>query len=227
VGFLLDEIRLRGESKELRDEVTRLAREHGIVTPYTAFLILEDESRRNVPLSMQTMRELKDDAAAAGKAAGRYQSARDEAEDRGRRSGEKAVANAKEIESLKQQSNREQGQQTPELAKLPQAAPAAAGQPASPGPQPNGDYGYRRANNYAQQARVVNGRAFYQNGNTWTDATAQDAQAKNKALRLQQVKFNSEEYYALLKQHPDAAQWLSLGDEVDVVLGDTLYQIRG
>ncbi len=48
-AWLLDEIRLRGESAELRDEVTRLAREFGIVTPYTAYLVLEDEERRSVP----------------------------------------------------------------------------------------------------------------------------------------------------------------------------------
>jgi Ca-activated chloride channel family protein len=38
VGWLLDEIRLHGESKELKDEVVELARKHGIVTPYTAYL---------------------------------------------------------------------------------------------------------------------------------------------------------------------------------------------
>ncbi|MBN2204223.1 MAG: VWA domain-containing protein [Thermoleophilia bacterium] len=43
VGFLLDEIRLRGESRELRDEVIALGREYGIVTPYTSYLVTEDE----------------------------------------------------------------------------------------------------------------------------------------------------------------------------------------
>lgn len=42
VGFLLDEIRLNGESAELREEVVRLAKLHGIVTPYTSYLIVED-----------------------------------------------------------------------------------------------------------------------------------------------------------------------------------------
>ena len=46
VGFLLDQIRLHGESRELIDEVTRLARQHGIVTPYTSYLIVEDEKGR-------------------------------------------------------------------------------------------------------------------------------------------------------------------------------------
>lgn len=46
VGFLLDQIRLNGESKELIDEATRLARQYGIVTPYTSYLIVEDEKIR-------------------------------------------------------------------------------------------------------------------------------------------------------------------------------------
>ncbi len=43
VGFLLEEIRLRGEKPELRDEVLALGKKFGIVTPYTSFLVVEDE----------------------------------------------------------------------------------------------------------------------------------------------------------------------------------------
>lgn len=38
IGFLLQEIRLKGENKELIEEVVRLSRKYGIVTEYTAFL---------------------------------------------------------------------------------------------------------------------------------------------------------------------------------------------
>jgi Ca-activated chloride channel family protein len=41
IGFLLEELRLKGENKELKDEVIRLSKEHGIVTPYTAYLVEE------------------------------------------------------------------------------------------------------------------------------------------------------------------------------------------
>src|SRR5205085_10109262 len=64
VGFLLDEIRLHGESKELREEATELARRYGIVTPYTAYLIVEDEAQRAVPLGRRSMQEFDKDAAA-------------------------------------------------------------------------------------------------------------------------------------------------------------------
>jgi Ca-activated chloride channel family protein len=233
VGFLLDEIRLRGESKELKDEVTRLAREHGIVTPYTAFLILEDEQRRNVPLAMQTMRELREDRAAAGQVAGKYDSARQEATDRSRRAGDTAVGNARDLDRLKQGQNLGDTQGGFELAKGGAAGPgvpAATTPPGDPAARPqvaSQPAGYRNTTNYAQQARVVNGRAFYQNGNVWTDSTAQSAIAKQQALKQKQVKFNSDEYFALIKSNPEALPWLSLGDEVDLVLGDTLYQIRG
>jgi Ca-activated chloride channel family protein len=42
VGFLLDQIRLNGETKELKDEVTLLAKKYGITTPYTSWLIVPD-----------------------------------------------------------------------------------------------------------------------------------------------------------------------------------------
>ena len=88
------------------------------------------------------------------------------------------------------------------------------------------NYGYRSAQNYTQQARVVKGRAFYQNGNTWTDATAQERLAKDKNLKQRQVKFNSDEYFALLTKYPEAAAWFSLGNEVDVMLGEELVMVR-
>src|SRR5262245_43498960 len=42
VGYLLDQIRLNGEKKELVDEVVTLAKRYGITTPYTSFLIVPD-----------------------------------------------------------------------------------------------------------------------------------------------------------------------------------------
>ncbi|HXG08447.1 MAG TPA: VIT domain-containing protein [Gemmataceae bacterium] len=42
VGYLLDQIRVNGESKELVEEVTALAKKYGITTPYTSFLIVPD-----------------------------------------------------------------------------------------------------------------------------------------------------------------------------------------
>ncbi len=42
VGYLLDQIRVNGEKKELVDEVVALAKRYGITTPYTSYLIVPD-----------------------------------------------------------------------------------------------------------------------------------------------------------------------------------------
>jgi hypothetical protein len=90
--------------------------------------------------------------------------------------------------------------------------------------QAPGSAGYRASqkNNYAQQVRVVNGRAFYQNGNIWTDSTAQD----KHMLKQKTVAFGSRDYFDLLSLTPALFSWLALGNELDVVVGDTLYSIR-
>jgi Ca-activated chloride channel family protein len=43
VGQLMEDIRKHGESPELRNEVVRLSKLHGIMTPYTSWLVVEDE----------------------------------------------------------------------------------------------------------------------------------------------------------------------------------------
>ena len=72
-----------------------------------------------------------------------------------------------------------------------------------------------------QDARVVNGKSFYQNGTQWIDSTAQNA----KAAKSQRIKFASAEYFDLLAKNAEAAQWLALGQNVQFTIGDTLYDV--
>jgi len=216
IGWLLDEIRLHGESAELRDETARLAREFGVVTPYTAWLIIEDEKRREVPFAFRNFQELERDARVNAQLKFRMSSVKKEAAAESARSGADAFDNAIALQELKQGSvyaSRGAGRVQGDLDKS-SAAPLA----------PGSSLGYRaeQSRNYAQQARVVNGRAFYQNGKVWTDS---NAQAKPNA-KLQQLAFNSKEYFELLRAHPEIAPWLSLGAEMDLLIGETLYQIR-
>ena len=44
VAYLVDEVRLNGENKELVDEIVRLSEKYGIMTPYTSFLVTEDQA---------------------------------------------------------------------------------------------------------------------------------------------------------------------------------------
>ena len=207
VGWLLDEIRRNGESRELKDEVTALAREFGIITPYTAYLILEDEAKRDVPVARRNFRELENDEAAAPEVARSASSWGLEARSEEYRRGNQAVDNAMSLQELKGSRNVQQSVWKRGLAK-------SGGK--------TRERGYRSSYNYAGQVRIVKNRAFYQNGSQWVDSTAQALpQLKNKT-----VEFGSKEYFALLRKHPEAGQWLSLGVEVDVVLEGVLYQVR-
>ncbi|HWN98481.1 MAG TPA: VWA domain-containing protein, partial [Blastocatellia bacterium] len=56
VGYLLEQVRLNGENRELKDEIIQLGTRYGIVTPYTSFLVTEDSksiSRLTVPRQEQ------------------------------------------------------------------------------------------------------------------------------------------------------------------------------
>jgi uncharacterized protein YegL len=56
VGYLLEQIRLNGENRELKDEIIQLGTRYGIVTPYTSLLVTEDMKdvgRRNVPIEQR------------------------------------------------------------------------------------------------------------------------------------------------------------------------------
>jgi Ca-activated chloride channel family protein len=254
IGWLLDEIRLRGESKELKDEITQLAREHGIVTPYTAYLIMEDERNRGVTPTLRTMQEMDRDELMRQRMGQVYNSANGSSQQL-QRAGDLAVSNGIALNSMKQATNSAELQQQAGQESLTKATPASPGYAigggggfggaaaggrggrtggrafggasgtvpaATPAPAEPPSQGYKVAQNYAEQVKVVNGRAFYQNGNIWTDNTAQE----KKDLKRKEIKFNSDEYFDLLVQHPDALPWFSLGSDVDVVIDDTLYVIR-
>jgi Ca-activated chloride channel homolog len=212
VGWLLDEIRMHGESGELKDEVVRLAREFGIVTPYTAYLIMEDEAAHGLPVMRRTFQELEEDRDTYSRSKSRLDSVRKEASTESSRAGAGAVANSMAVQDMMQGTNLGQAVQADDLKK-----PA----PASPPAEKSG-YRAAQARNYAAQVQVVNGRAFYQNGSTWMDSTAQG----KKSLRQVNVKFGSAEYFEVLKRNPGAAAWLALGSNVDVVVDGTLVSVR-
>ena len=203
VGFLLDEIRIHGETNELRDEATDLARRYGIVTPYTAYLIVEDEDRRRLPMTERSMQSMSGDTAAraeVSKAWGGFKEKKD---------GEDAVANARSQNAFKfadQSAASIYSGAAESLRGFSVTAPAARAES-------------DRLMQYTRQSKFVNGRAFFQNGKQWVDTNAQNASKRER------VQFNSEAYFDLLKRHPEAAPWMALGQNVLLALDDTVYEI--
>ncbi|MFV1959537.1 MAG: VIT domain-containing protein, partial [Planctomycetota bacterium] len=62
VAFLLDAIRLHGENKELIDEIVRLSTRYGIVTPYTAGLVVEESELASRPAGRRLARAALEEA---------------------------------------------------------------------------------------------------------------------------------------------------------------------
>ncbi len=218
VGYLLDEIRLHGESAELREEVTQLARTYGIVTPYTAYLIVEDEAQRNVPMAGRTLQAPAQDARVQRELEGAYRQMGEA------KSGDGAVAGSQSVNSLKSATTPAAPTTANESALRGLTGQSAADALATGGYKLDTDAG--RAAQSVQQAqanaRYVKGRTFYQNGSQWVDADVQKQSAQARRVR---VTFNSEGYFELLAKHPEAAQWLALGRNVQVVLDGTIYDV--
>jgi Ca-activated chloride channel family protein len=234
VGYLLDEIRLHGESRELRDEVTDLARKYGIVTPYTAYLIVEDEKRRGVAAATRSLRLLEDDVEAhraAGESYALYKREKD---------GAAAVAGAEALRELKRADSvglaveraylaagREEA--TTRLRGASPGAPVAAATPAPLSPiAAGGGKGAERklepvarVQQYSQQSRFVGGKNFFGQDQQWVDSEAQKMATKER-IRIQ---FNSKEYFDLAAKRPEALPWLALGRNVLFVLRGDLYEV--
>jgi Ca-activated chloride channel family protein len=211
VGYLLDEIRLRGENKELKDEVIELARKYSIVTPYTAYLIQEDEKNRGIAENAQTLhfenqvllREGRDFYL-------RQQREKD---------GAAAVAGARSFYSLKAAEAPAEAVVAGNVEAL-RVAPSSV--PALRGPENAPAGSGSLARDLAQQGRFVGGKTFFQNANQWIDS---EVQKFGNAKRVR-VQFASAEYFDLLKKHPEVLRWVAQGTSVQFVLAKTVYEIH-
>jgi len=220
VGYLLDEIRLHGENAELRDEVTELARKYGIVTPYTAYLIMEDETHRGVPVPLQSMQELGRDRAV------REESAKVWHEFKNESAGEKAVADSLSGLALKSADAPATAAAGGERAFQRRygfygsSGPLNAGAPGISA-SPLADTAQGRLAQSARQSQFVAGKNFFQNDKQWTDSAVQK-HANAKRVRIQ---FGSTEYFDFIAKNSKALPWLALGQNVQFVLENTVYEI--
>jgi Ca-activated chloride channel homolog len=201
VGYLLDQIRLHGKDKELVDEVTELARTYGIITPYTSYLIVEDEQsnvrRHLIDQRDQTLAQVVE-----------------------RRSQFKRKVK-KEYSSMKSKSGSGSVRASKELQQLNDAANVAQTRPGE------SRLNYRdregKTQNIAAQLKNVQGRAVYYTGKFWVDSHIQKQKQDNQLTK--RIQFASKDYFTLLTKEPLSAQFLALGKNIRFLLEGTLYEI--
>lgn len=196
VGHLLDEIRIRGDSAELRDEVLRLAKRFGIVTPYTSYLIVEDASRRapGVPAGDPFV-DAPGGAGAPVTGGGgaapppEAKRLREDAERAGR--GKDSDSGAEAVE-LSREGRRLAGFEGRDDASAPGGA--------------------------ARDVRHVAGRTFVLRDGVWWEASADLRRARRTVAAY------GDAYFALLRADPSIGRYLALG-RVVLVHGGELVEI--
>jgi Ca-activated chloride channel family protein len=209
VGYLLDQIRLHGENKELVDEVVRLAKKHGIITPYTSYLILEDEA-----IAANNNRVRTDDQLLRPRALNAPQIQRDlqldevevtiNSKSDASKSGKAGVQASKEMQEMNRAENVGAAKQGEERLVYKDKA--------------------GESRNLGESISNVRGRAVYQNNNNWLDANIALNAAENNNLKTNRIKFNSEAYFKLM-QKEGANDFLALGKNVRFMLDSEVFEV--
>ncbi len=202
VGYLLDQIRLHGETKEVREEIVRLAKQHGIITPYTSYLILEDEeslvrnniirpedqilrNRINHPNTGFSMEKNKMD----------YIELQED-------TGMESVVASEAVQKSRDKATVDNIRQSNETMNYKDVA--------------------GNQQSLASGIQNIQGRAMYNHANQWLDVDIQN----NNTLNINKIKFNSDAYFKLVREEPESIPFLALGKNVRFVLNNQIYDIH-
>lgn len=202
VGFLMDEIRQKGERPELKDEIVALGKKFGIVTPYTSYLVVEDQApgqiaNRPPPPPRPSHRFEDRKADDADGAFDRVFEGRGRAESAKPASGSAAPAAPEPMPAPEKSLRDGEGKMGVAVAKKLKAMKE---EEVVAGPT-------------IDSLRIAGAKTFTWKGGAWSDT-----QLPAKATTLK-VKYLSEGYFALLKARPDLKAALALGDRVVVQVG--------
>lgn len=236
VGFLLDAIRLRGETSELRDEVVALGRRYGIVTPYTSYLVVEEDAvpeplaRRPMlpqqPLPFANQQVPIDRRVGGGGGAG-LRSAGEPAASRPFDGFDQAVGAfrmAEEEDADDEGAGRARGGSG---SRAVRAAPPPRPMTSATSSAPSGGMGERgraisrqlremreaqRSDVAGSDVRYASGRSLRHVSGAWVDAEYR------RGMRELRLRWGSPAYFALLRARGDLRAALALGTHVAVVL---------
>ncbi|WP_153555372.1 VIT domain-containing protein [Roseimaritima sediminicola] len=218
IGTIIDQIDLNGEKQELVDELIALSKQHGVLTPYTAFLADEDVDLNDRRLQQtRTRRSLQRLQAEYGADAFRQ---------RATKGAFKYAPRASSADSLSVQDFAESAPPTNQASGLGGIAArsgSAAGRAATPALQAGAaPAAAEPASRPRGSVRQIAGKTFFARGKALIDAEASDQQIR-EAEKVEQF---SQRYFDLLKElDEDQKEWLAQNKEVLVVVADKAYRI--
>jgi Ca-activated chloride channel family protein len=236
VGTLLDEIRLHGENGELKDEVIRLSKEFGIMTPYTSYLVLESEQeydKLGIARPKEPKAEARNQPDPQGWTGGRRGAEHKEKGDLAKSMASVPIFRGTDMLALESAAvgGKDETPEAPaatarvadaDSRKVDGYMKAQSGAAAVDLSQAIADYKQRSiATEDTALVRHVENRIFYLIQGVWVDS------AYTGKMKETTVKFASEEYFQLLKEKPELKKFLALGKRVVVCLGpDAAFRVE-
>ncbi|MBI3820655.1 MAG: VWA domain-containing protein [Planctomycetes bacterium] len=228
VGFLMDEIRLRGANAELVAEIKRLAREYNIITPYTSFLVVEEGRRvASARGGVDRFALAAGDEATTLLVSDSKESLKRLEELSLKKDGEIGVNESQDAGGLA-------GATGNEHAPPASTRPAGLSGPFSGGGAPGGrtELSLRRlrdgenkesAEDVARRySKSVGTRVFQMIDKVWVDTSF----TENDRAKIVKIKFLSDEYFSLVKKEPGLAACFALGERVVVQCKGTFYEVE-
>jgi Ca-activated chloride channel family protein len=196
VGFLLDEVQLHGKNQEIIDELVRLSKEYGIMTPYTSFLADERTHLGKEDAIRLEARRRTDELNVVDGAAGQLGAANRQTLREAERPGSNTISG----EALPAM-----GAKAGDLSGAGGAGPAAA---TAPMPRGNTQYGFSDTSDY-EKSRASNTAAVQNIGNTtlylrgqrWVTPQTANLDEKKDADKIRVIDRYSEEYFELARKN--------------------------
>jgi len=204
IGYLMDAIRLNGEKPELKSEIVALAKEFGVMTKYTSWLVLEDNARlRREPATADAPRPAAAPADAAGRGDDRDKNEEMEKAAKDGHSGLVAGGGERGVDASKELKKMQDG-------KADEALEFKRKSRLGGDKQNQSDNG---------AVATVGSKTFYCVDGVWMD---QKFKVGGETLK---VEYLSDEYFKLLSANPAAGKYFALGDHVIVLLDGKTYEV--
>ncbi|APW58683.1 VIT domain-containing protein [Paludisphaera borealis] len=218
IGYLIDQIDLSGQNKELVDELVSLSTKYGIMTPYTSFLADErvqlhamNQNADRARLSLETLSEFSGASGVAQRDAKSFYM-------REERAAGASFAEPNQMAGFSADAAKSGGMMGGMMGK-----DTAIGRRRR-NPQAPANAGMGMAGQNPEAAiRRVGSKTFYYKGQRWVDAVVKpEEDAKAKLIRQ-----FSDEFFALARsQGSELNQYLTFTEPVTVKLDSAVYRIE-
>lgn len=214
VGYLLEQIRINGENSELKNEVVRLAKKFGLVTPYTSYLAVDDEE-----LERRRRRRRRPPPPPPPRPESERGRSMDDLSSRTVTGGSGGSTAADESAPSAQAKKRPRKNKAEAFSGFDRATGSSAVRAAEETQE------YKEREQVARKGqlkkRFIAGRTFERHGSEWR----QEGIGKKSLKKAVEVEAYSKKYFELLDKHPAFKSVAKLGERFVVKLGGKVYRI--